>query len=74
MAILDSLSLMPDGFATAGFPIRPPLGKVMTAGGNTKSAAGVIADGGFMAHEPEGPRQGRQRICIVIDNQEVCQV
>ena len=37
-------------------------------------ARGVIADRGFVPGQAEGPRQRGQRVGIVIDNQEVCQV
>jgi hypothetical protein len=37
-------------------------------------AARVIADGGFVTGEAEGAREGRKRVRVVVDYQEVCQL
>jgi hypothetical protein len=39
-----------------------------------QSARGVVANRGFVARQAKGPRQRRQRVGVVIDNQQVCKV
>ena len=37
-------------------------------------ARGVVADGGLVAGQAEGARQRGQRVGVVVDNQQVCQI